>query len=585
MTTSSAAAPSTLEISSGDEDLVEPASTPELSKFLTDQLLHFMQQERGRRSDPDFGKALYHPTVPHEIRVLKISPGDHEEPLVANLEHINVNFDYVADEKGWRRPADFGLSFSKRKKVPYTAVSYCWGSGDFTCPIEVSGHAKMITSTLDEILRHLRDEKRSVTVWVDQLCIDQSSNADKASQVQLMGLVYTRARNTVIWLGKEPGREAFTYLQKLSRDTMGREELLDDELDQLRSPAREDAEGMRSLRALLQQPWFQRTWIIQEAVLSPDSYFMAGHDTTSWEQFAGDCQNIAGLGILDGDDKIHGNKSTLAVLKALYNAKSYNDTHQLGQGVFFWLVDTRYADVTQAVDKVYGILGLCESDIVPDYSKPAEQLYSEVAQQILHARVKPIEDDGFGTPINLHSVTRFLCCVDHDTDPASTKLPSWVPDWSKPRMTTSLAYTTACLSYYEPGEILGRKTFSLSDMTLSVNAALAGEVMEISDTCLETELTLNASPTSNASLRQCIDFFNHFLLENSDKQSHYQGPDFWSIFCSTMVAGKDHTGFSKSPKEYIETLSFLCDLVSARKPTFPGQTYSARQDKPISTLR
>ena len=85
----------------------------------------------------------------------------------------------------------------------------------------------MITITLDGILRHLRDPDKEVTLWADQLCINQQSPADKESQVKLMGMVYTKSRNTIIWLGENPGKEAFKALQGLSQATMGREELLD----------------------------------------------------------------------------------------------------------------------------------------------------------------------------------------------------------------------------------------------------------------------------------------------------------------------------------------------------------------------
>lgn len=315
-------------IASRDEDLVE--NVPTLEEFI--QLRDFIQQETNRPVAPDFTAALYHPTMPHEIRVLKLAPGRYQQPLIAALEHISVEFAYAPVEKSVRRSTTFGVSLSKKIKVPYTAISYCWGTGDFVCPIKVSGHDMTITKTLDDILRHLRSENETVTVWVDQLCIDQTSKSDKESQVKLMNSVYTRARNTIIWLGKEAGGEAFKALRKLARDTAGIQlEMTGERLDALRRPSgiwADYAQGMKDLRALLLQPWFQRTWVIQEAVLSLDVYFMAGYDTISWDDFAGHCLEIVEYGIFDDEvgtqaNRIRGRMSGLDVAAKIYIRKTH----------------------------------------------------------------------------------------------------------------------------------------------------------------------------------------------------------------------------------------------------------------------
>lgn len=566
------------EAASLDEDLSKDASNSELS-----QLLDFIHQGPRLQAVFDFTEALYHPTLHQEIRVLKLAPGRYEQPLIAALEHINLEFEsFAANERGWRRPADFGLSFSKNKKVPYTAISYCWGDADFVCPILVSEHYKTITRTLDDILRHLRDEYKPVTVWVDQLCIDQTSDTDKGNQVKLMDLVYGRARNTVIWLGREAGREAFAALRKLALDTTGvRPELSAEEIAEYRNPSgmwAEYAQGTKDLRSLLNKPWFQRTWIIQEAVLSVNVHFMAGHDTITWEDFAGDCVKTVTFGIFDDDvnmhtDKIKGRKSGWVAAAALYSARSSNT----GGSMLFWLVETRYARVTHPVDKIYGILGLCEqNDIIPDYTKPAEQLYWEVALHLLRPRLAELERKAW--KVSPQKIVEFLCCVDHDTNPGTSKLPSWAPDWSQPRFTTPLAYGLACLSYYPSSSVTRRRNFFLSgcEKRLSITARAAGHVTHVSDIFLDTELTMDITPTNNASLRNCIEF-----IGNPDVSKVYDQHDLWKTFCSTLVAGKDHTGFQKCPEDYIETLSFLCDLTTARSPTFAGQTYSTRQKKPI----
>ncbi|GIZ42811.1 hypothetical protein CKM354_000606500 [Cercospora kikuchii] len=585
------AIPSSFEIACGDEDLVENVATPETSKFLTEQLEAFMQR-KAQSPDPqptstDSDGALYLPTPPHHIRVLKLAPGPMEAPLIAALEQISVEFDYTRDSSGWRLPCSFGMSFTKQKKVPYTAISYCWGDDNFIRPITVSGHPKMITITLDGILRHLRDPEKEVTLWADQLCINQQSPADKESQVKLMGMVYTKSCNTVIWLGKEPGEEAFKALQGLSQATMGREELLDEELEHLRRPKGEDAETMLSLRALLKQPWFQRTWIIQEAVLSRELYLMAGRDTISWEDFAGYCMGIHELGIFDDEVDVKG-KSGLEVAAEIYSAKNYFDTSNGTESMFRWLVDTRYAGVKEPVDKVYGVLGLCDSDVVPEYSKPKEKLYAEVALHETKQAIAAIDNRIAAGDQDLrmvqHNMTSILACIDHDTDPSTSKLPSWVPDWSKPRITTALAYRTSCLAHYRPGNTNGQAVFKVSEsgMVLRVLAQHQDKITHLSEVFSDDpQLSVKDPLNTNSALLTCINFFQQQHPAKSSNPAYFESPEFWHSFCSTLVAGKDDIeGKNTCSEAYTEILSFFCDQLSASTPTFPGQTYTARQKRP-----
>jgi gamma-glutamyl phosphate reductase len=52
------------------------------------------------------------------------------------------------------------------------------------------------------MLRRYRVEDTSILVWVDQLCIDQSSMADKQSQIGLMKTIYEKATRVEILAGR-----------------------------------------------------------------------------------------------------------------------------------------------------------------------------------------------------------------------------------------------------------------------------------------------------------------------------------------------------------------------------------------------
>lgn len=86
----------------------------------------------------------------------------------------------------------------------YEALSYVWGENTTSQSISVGCRSVGITSNCDQALRHLRQHKQTRALWVDAICIDQSSAEDKAQQIPLMGDIYEYASRTVIWLALQP---------------------------------------------------------------------------------------------------------------------------------------------------------------------------------------------------------------------------------------------------------------------------------------------------------------------------------------------------------------------------------------------
>jgi hypothetical protein len=57
----------------------------------------------------------------------------------------------------------------------------------------------------------VRDEWRVILIWADALCIKQEGASEKKAQVNKMGLVYSSASHTVIYLD-ESGRDLDSLL-------------------------------------------------------------------------------------------------------------------------------------------------------------------------------------------------------------------------------------------------------------------------------------------------------------------------------------------------------------------------------------
>jgi hypothetical protein len=103
----------------------------------------------------------------------------------------------------------------------YEALSYVWGSQICDLKITCNDRPFYVTTNCLLALRYLRKKAKIRFLWVDAICIDQSSNAERGHQVELMGEIYKFANNVIIWLGEQqPGtRRAFQRAHNFYRLT------------------------------------------------------------------------------------------------------------------------------------------------------------------------------------------------------------------------------------------------------------------------------------------------------------------------------------------------------------------------------
>jgi hypothetical protein len=108
-------------------------------------------------------------SIGNEIRLLKISSGLEDEPLMCILEPISLDGD-----------------------VLYTALSYCWGDANNRADIKVNGQSVSVTISLENALRRIRNVAQDTMVWADAICINQQDMAEKSVQVSMMGSIYSK---------------------------------------------------------------------------------------------------------------------------------------------------------------------------------------------------------------------------------------------------------------------------------------------------------------------------------------------------------------------------------------------------------
>jgi hypothetical protein len=116
----------------------------------------------------------------------------------------------------------------------YTALSYCWGSSDDTRSVFVHGIERQVTRNLYDALERLH-HMQIPRLWVDALCINQEDNQERGHQVQLMKLIYSRAKSVVAWIGKssEDSSQAMVALRRMPAESSWARKTLWEKLETL----------------------------------------------------------------------------------------------------------------------------------------------------------------------------------------------------------------------------------------------------------------------------------------------------------------------------------------------------------------
>jgi hypothetical protein len=163
----------------------------------------------------------------------------------------------------------------------FTALSYAWDppvAPDATIKFP-NGQSLPLSRTLTHLFATLRGQGNRFKLWIDALCINQEDVSERASQVTIMGQVYSSAKQVLLWLGPSnpTSQVAFRFMdatRKLSWPD-GWEEPLGE--DWIRS--------LEYVLAVLSRKWFRRVWVIQEVTLNKNVLMMCGTDSIGFDTF------------------------------------------------------------------------------------------------------------------------------------------------------------------------------------------------------------------------------------------------------------------------------------------------------------
>ncbi|PPJ51734.1 hypothetical protein CBER1_08889 [Cercospora berteroae] len=403
-----------------------------------------------------------------QIRVLELQPSTLNSPIICNLVVQNIDLttprrppptihgdilgdmftskgvvdyfrrntskdDFIRDLRTWmpkshreRHQEKVVAAHAAESALPaFNALSYTWGSWDDSTSITIvnseSGEEVEfpVTRNLFNALRRIRrGEDDVIRLWVDQICINQRDEEEKAWQVRAMGNIYSLAWDVFIWLG----------------------DLDDEDLEPLKSNGPEArhqiAERLLEVMEHAEATWWTRTWCIQE-------FMMARQDPIA---IFADCQ-MRWTEVVNAGKRVKDDRELRALKPS--NLKKHiwknddsnkpeseaeeNDPVEIVGAPFFSFQRIKYmssgvrtlasmywaysqTEATDPRDKVYSLLALiepAESALVAiDYKKPVPWVYAEATYASIMASG------------NIH----ILGMVKGDR--SELELPSWCVDFS-----------------------------------------------------------------------------------------------------------------------------------------------------------
>nr|POF19961.1 hypothetical protein CFP56_52210 [Quercus suber] len=147
------------------------------------------------------------------------------------------------------------------RDVKYVALSYLWGAEEDVSTILVNDTEITVRRNLHDFLvwwrRWLRDPNRDkdipLLLWIDALSINQNNLKERAREVKKMGLIYTNAKMTLVWSGKNA-----TLTPLIPSHLPNSADIQDSAIYQ----------HLEAVADFVAMPYWNRVWCTQELALS-----------------------------------------------------------------------------------------------------------------------------------------------------------------------------------------------------------------------------------------------------------------------------------------------------------------------------
>jgi len=320
-------------------------------------------------------------------------------------------------------------------KLPtYECISYVWGTPSGKETIILYRQKFEVSTNVYEILRQRRARFFSRLIWIDSICINQKDTKERTDQVKLMQTIYGKSAQVTMCLGNAPDADlAKMLIERLYFQTLlcwanpsdASETIMASYLNGLEENGRATPPEWLALKKLLQNPWFDRCWVVQEFTLASKVLLMYGGHYLDWKAlgslisfFIQEQSTLTSMTFVrDGE-----HTSTLPV--GFFNAEMMarfrrmyhqNETLQLHK-VLRSCIAFR---ATNPRDRVFALQGITEAaKMIPiDYELGIEEVLINTAKYFVR-RPEALE------------VLQYAG-VGWTEDATGLTVPSWVVDWTR----------------------------------------------------------------------------------------------------------------------------------------------------------
>ncbi|EXM16651.1 hypothetical protein V3481_018391 [Fusarium oxysporum f. sp. vasinfectum] len=423
----------------------------------------------------------------------------------------------------------------------YEALSYTWGSADKPQTVQVLSQDDLheirtlcIGGNLAGALNHLRYPDKARTLWVDAICINQNDISEKNIQVPRMADIFRSAVRVVIWLGLESDNSTLAlstldYLAaqvEITKASWVRPSpgcVHQDWFHSLTGMPYDDS-TWQAIVDLTNRPYFTRLWVVQEIHLSNhNAVVQCGLSQMMWQRFR---------------------RAIVCLMWKRHIPRCISSSKLPMLGTFCYNFDgLNFATLLQMVthlecfdprDKVYGLLGLAASSLLPhihpEYALPVAEVYRNLFLG-LQDQLK-----------RLH----FEFCSLRTSRPR--QLPSWVPDLSS-----------------NLGELLSRAAGLVSGMSRAEATYHAPNVLEVCGIQIATVQSNKGTCPADTTKR--LTALQTWKPDNLMTGIYPTGESNLDAFITTLVQGKLRDRFPT-----IVTWSSLQELKSKLKELLASST-------------
>ena len=301
----------------------------------------------------------------------------------------------------------------------FEALSYVWGGPGTTGTIVLGGRHIAVTWNLECALRCLRHKTSTRLLWVDALCIDQTSTEEKSTQVPRMWAVYAFSRRALIFLGDEAddSNQALHLLHMIS-------ELQPGDLGAVAKMVGDHslASSWKALLKLTQRPWWSRAWVVQEYAVATNVQFLCGAYILQGDEFSKAVKLLVEYRFKGIVPQKKAYLIRHVASTSIHHLWSTRDDYQQGLqsckqpvNILYKFRGSKSLDPRDKIFSLYKLIGQIP-ELAPNYSQSVQDLYQAVVQ----------------TSIEYSGTLEALSHHNRNVQ-SQLMLPSWCPDWTMMR--------------------------------------------------------------------------------------------------------------------------------------------------------